>query len=184
MEEYFQFFCIKSGKEELTAWKKCGIFTKVKCKDGEVFPFHSLRECAFWCKRMEWIGKGRPGAVFLNIVGKNGSARYSSLSAPITGNSGGTAVFRPESLDSGYFLFWEVIGIRCPFCVNEMERGFLQGGNLLVWTKKRHYLSLLTRDGEVELTHNYLVGPALTAWICKDCKKVIADYSAHTKGEE
>ncbi len=73
--------------------------------------------------------------------------------------------------------------MKCPFCVNQMEQGFLQGGNLLVWTKKRHYLSLLTKEGEVELDRNYLVGTALPAWICRNCKKVIADYSENTEGE-
>ena len=41
-------------------------------------------------------------------VGKCGSARYSSLSVRLAGNSGGTAEnvdFRPESLDLGRFFF-------------------------------------------------------------------------------
>ncbi len=73
--------------------------------------------------------------------------------------------------------------MKCPFCVTEMEKGLLQGGNILAWTKKRHYLSLLTKDGEVELARDYLIGPALPAWICKKCKKVIVDYSESTEGE-
>ena len=67
--------------------------------------------------------------------------------------------------------------MRCPFCEGLMEKGLLQGGNLLVWVKKKHYLSLLPKDGEVILDRNYLTGSSVTAWICKDCKKVIAEYT-------
>lgn len=42
------------------------------------------------------------------VVGKCGSARYSSLSVRLAGNSGGTAenvYFRPEECSSGRFFF-------------------------------------------------------------------------------
>ncbi len=66
--------------------------------------------------------------------------------------------------------------MRCPCCNQEMEKGFLQGGNILVWVKKKHYLSLLPKEGEVLLDKNYLTGSFLPAWICKDCRKVTAEY--------
>ncbi len=65
----------------------------------------------------------------------------------------------------------------CPYCKAEMEKGFLQGGNILVWVRKKHYLSLLPKEGEVLLDRNYLTGSAVPSWICKQCKKVIAEYS-------
>ncbi len=71
----------------------------------------------------------------------------------------------------------------CPFCLRPMEKGLLQAGNILVWVKKKHYLSLIPREGEVELDRNYLTGAALPAWICKNCEKVIADYSDNSEGE-
>ncbi len=71
----------------------------------------------------------------------------------------------------------------CPFCSQPMEKGLLQSGNIMVWVRKKHILSLSPRDGEVELDRNYLTGASLPAWICKICKKIIADYSENNKGE-
>lgn len=59
-----------------------------------------------------------------------------------------------------------------------MEKGLLQSGNLIVWVKKKHLLSLLPREDEVLLDRNYLTGASVPAWICKKCQKVIADYSS------
>ncbi len=71
----------------------------------------------------------------------------------------------------------------CPFCKHPMEKGLLQSGNIMVWVRKKHLLSLNPRDGEVELDRNYLTGASVPAWICKKCKKIIADYSENNKGE-
>ncbi len=65
----------------------------------------------------------------------------------------------------------------CPFCHAEMEKGFLQGGNNLVWVRKKHYLSSHPKEGEVLLDRNYLTASTVPSWICKPCKKVIAEYS-------
>jgi len=64
-----------------------------------------------------------------------------------------------------------------------MEPGFLQSGSLLVWVRKKHILSLLPKEGEILLERNHLTGAAVSAWICKKCKKIIADYSDNTEGE-
>ena len=77
---------------------------------------------------------------------------------------------------SGRF-FMGVKIMRCPFCGEDMEKGLLQSGNLIVWVKKKHYLSLLPRDGEVILDRNYLTGATVPSWICKKCKKVISEYT-------
>ena len=66
--------------------------------------------------------------------------------------------------------------MRCPFCDSSMERGFVQGGNLLVWVKKKHYISLLPKEGEIILDRNYLTCATIPAHICKKCRKVIAEY--------
>ncbi len=66
--------------------------------------------------------------------------------------------------------------MRCPFCGNGMEAGYVQSGNLMVWVKKKHYVSLLPKEGEVLLDRNYLSGAIIPAHICKQCKKVIAEY--------
>ncbi len=64
----------------------------------------------------------------------------------------------------------------CPFCGKEMEKGFLQSGSMMVWVKKKHMLSLHPKEGEVLLDKNYVTSCAVPAWICKECKKVIAEY--------
>ena len=74
-------------------------------------------------------------------------------------------------------LFCRGEAMRCPFCGNDMEKGLLQSGNMIVWVKKKHYLSLLPRDGEVVLDRNYLTGASVPSWICKECKKVISEYT-------
>ena len=61
-----------------------------------------------------------------------------------------------------------------------MEKGLIQGGNLMVWVKKKHWLSLLPKEGEVILDRNYFTGAAVSAHVCKQCKKVIAEYEEET----
>ena len=67
----------------------------------------------------------------------------------------------------------------CPFCHEEMEKGFLQSGSIMVWVKKKHYLSLLPKTGEVMLDRRYLSNCALPSWICRKCRKVITEYTDH-----
>lgn len=99
-------------------------------------------------------------------------------------NSGGTAEFiRPEVFTSGCFLFQGVMLMRCPFCGSFMENGFLQGGSLMVWVKKKHHISLLPREGEVMLDRNYWTSTSIPAHICKQCKKVIAEYEEESNSE-
>lgn len=71
----------------------------------------------------------------------------------------------------------------CPFCKNPMEKGLLQAGSLLVWVKKKHYVSLNPKPDEVQLDRNYWGGASVPAWLCRNCEKVIADYSDTNKGE-
>ncbi len=66
--------------------------------------------------------------------------------------------------------------MKCPFCEKDMEKGFLQSGNLMVWVKKKHMVSLLPKEGEVVLDRNYLTGAAVPAWICRPCRKIVAEY--------
>ena len=66
--------------------------------------------------------------------------------------------------------------MRCPFCTEEMEKGLLQAGNMIVWVRKKHYVSLLPKEGEVLLGRNFLTGVTLPSWICKNCRKVITEY--------
>lgn len=66
--------------------------------------------------------------------------------------------------------------MQCPFCKDEMEKGFLQGGTMMVWVKKKHYISMLPKDGEVLLGRDHFTGVVLPSWICKKCRRVITEY--------
>lgn len=66
--------------------------------------------------------------------------------------------------------------MNCPICNMEMEQGFLQGEKRIAWVKNRHKVSLLPKKGEVLLENNTFKDFILTAWICKECKKILVDY--------
>lgn len=66
----------------------------------------------------------------------------------------------------------------CPCCNVEMEKGYLQAGQIMLWAKKKHKVSLLPKEGEVLIAKDYFFGVALDAYICKGCKKVVADYAS------
>lgn len=69
----------------------------------------------------------------------------------------------------------------CPYCGEEMKRGYIQCRDEIRWCeKKRLFASLSLTAGEiVSLTDNYdfIRGAFTTAYCCKQCKKIIVDYS-------
>lgn len=58
-----------------------------------------------------------------------------------------------------------------------MEQGFLQGMKRVAWVKKHHKFSLLPKWGEILLENNAVKDFVFLAWVCKECKKIIVDYS-------
>ena len=71
--------------------------------------------------------------------------------------------------------------MKCPYCGNEMEQGFIQSPQEISWKKgdKRPLLGrALFHEGSVILSElSFMKGSAVTAFLCRDCKKVIIDYS-------
>ena len=67
----------------------------------------------------------------------------------------------------------------CPCCGSAMEKGCLQAGNLMLWAKRRHKLSLLPDAGEVMLAQNMVSGSCFDAYICKACQKIVLNYEGH-----
>ena len=65
--------------------------------------------------------------------------------------------------------------MNCPICGMMMEKGLVQVGARAVWVKKKHLVSLLPREGEVELGRSLMGYCAIPAHICKACKKVLLD---------
>ena len=67
--------------------------------------------------------------------------------------------------------------MKCPNCNNEMEQGYLQGIRRVAWVKRPHKASLLPKQGEILLENNIFKDFIFAAWICKDCEKILVDYS-------
>ena len=71
--------------------------------------------------------------------------------------------------------------MKCPYCKKEMELGFIQSPQEISW-KKGDKRPLLGRaqfhERSVILSElSFLKGSAVTAFLCRECKKVIIDYS-------
>ena len=69
----------------------------------------------------------------------------------------------------------------CPYCGKEMEEGIIQSPQELSW-KKGLDRPVIGRakyhEGSVVLSElSYLKGSAVKAYLCRDCGKVIIDYS-------
>ena len=71
--------------------------------------------------------------------------------------------------------------MKCPYCEKEMEQGFIQSPHEISW-KKGYKRPLFGRaqfhEGSVILSElSFMKGSAVTAFLCRDCQKVIIDYS-------
>lgn len=69
----------------------------------------------------------------------------------------------------------------CPYCKKEMEKGLIQSGEELSWSKgeKRHFFlnAGFYKDSIVLSKRSFSKGSAVTAFVCRDCQKVLIDYS-------
>ena len=74
--------------------------------------------------------------------------------------------------------------MKCPYCNKEMEEGLIQSPHEIAWLKgeKRHIFGRAEfHDDAVVLSELSLVkGSAVTAFLCRNCKKVLIDYSDET----
>ena len=74
--------------------------------------------------------------------------------------------------------------MKCPYCNNEMDLGYIQCRDGVTWTPKKQLVSALSflGKGGVSLTngahHN---SETVYAYKCSECKKVIIDYSQEAK---
>ena len=71
--------------------------------------------------------------------------------------------------------------MKCPYCEKETELGFIQSPQEISW-KKDDKIPLFGRakfhEGSVILSElSFMNGSAVTAFLCRECKKVIIDYS-------
>ena len=65
----------------------------------------------------------------------------------------------------------------CPYCNQEMDSGTIIGnGRIIMFAKKEHFAFTAGED-EVMLSKTYTETPHFPAIRCKNCKKIIVDYS-------
>lgn len=67
--------------------------------------------------------------------------------------------------------------MQCPYCNGEVEIGILEGGRYLLWAKQLHKVSYYPKAGEVLLGEKAVSSVIIDSYICKQCKKIIIDYT-------
>lgn len=67
--------------------------------------------------------------------------------------------------------------MNCPICHQEMEKGFIQSGQTILWAETKHRLSTNPRgEKEFLLAQNPLGGAAVPGFCCRSCRKIILEY--------
>lgn len=65
----------------------------------------------------------------------------------------------------------------CPYCNNELEAGVIQSQHELYWREKRHFF-FISSENDISLSErNIWKGSAVKALLCRNCQKIIIDYS-------
>ena len=70
--------------------------------------------------------------------------------------------------------------MKCPYCGNEMEKGYIQCRDGVTWTPIKQLVAALSFLGKdsVSLTNGASNNSrTVYAYKCSDCKKVVIDYS-------
>lgn len=58
----------------------------------------------------------------------------------------------------------------CPYCGNEMQRGYLQSGKPIIWAKDEKALTFqVSGDNEYTVSHGLLEGCYAETYFCKNC---------------
>ena len=74
--------------------------------------------------------------------------------------------------------------MKCPYCNNEMELGYIQCRDGVTWTPKKQLIAALSilGKGSISLKNGAAENSrAVYAQRCKECKKVIIDYDVNTE---
>lgn len=69
--------------------------------------------------------------------------------------------------------------MNCPYCNREMESGVIQSPNEIAWKKKKALIfgAAMLQESSVVLSEvSFFKGSAVTAYLCRHCKKVIINY--------
>ena len=57
-----------------------------------------------------------------------------------------------------------------------MEAGMIQSGKMIIWTNRKHHVSIQPRKEDVVLAGNPIGGATISACICRNCELVIVEY--------
>lgn len=72
--------------------------------------------------------------------------------------------------------------MNCPYCGNEMTRGWVQSARkVLFTTTKKEGGFFINNKKDVVLTANNFVNPTCIAYHCGACKKVVIDYAENAE---
>lgn len=64
--------------------------------------------------------------------------------------------------------------MKCPFCGNEMQSGYLQSGRPFVWSEGKKVGPVIRKTGpDVVVSEGFWVGCHARSEYCPDCKKII-----------
>ena len=55
----------------------------------------------------------------------------------------------------------------------------IQSGKTIIWTNKKHHVSIHPRKDDVVLADNPMGGATVSACICRNCELVIVEYGEH-----
>ena len=68
--------------------------------------------------------------------------------------------------------------MNCPYCNKDTECGVIQSQHEIRWREARH-IFITHKETDVTLSgRNIWKGSAARAYLCRECKKIIIDYSA------
>lgn len=66
--------------------------------------------------------------------------------------------------------------MKCPYCVQEMTKGYLQSARKIFFTEKRHKFMFEPYKEDLEITEHNWTAPTAEAWRCSFCGKIIVEY--------
>ncbi|MDO4531940.1 MAG: PF20097 family protein [Bacillota bacterium] len=69
--------------------------------------------------------------------------------------------------------------MKCPYCQNDMEKGFIQCRDGVTWTPKKQWAAALSSlgKGSVSLENGTGNNRTVFAYRCAACRKVIIEYT-------
>lgn len=66
--------------------------------------------------------------------------------------------------------------MKCPYCNEEMEKGYIQSARPIFWGEEKHKISFQpNRDKEFTISKGFLTGCTVESYYCINCKKLITE---------